>query len=266
MNAADPARARRARRIARAVRRVRADQRLIVTLILAGVLALAMRTLVFQPFTIPSDSMRPALEPGDYIAVSKWPYGWSRASLPFSPPVGPGRLFGSTPLRGDIVVFAPAHAPRSAYIKRVIGLPGDMITLTGGMVFINGEPAPRGLLGEETRIGPDGTLTRYARWQEILGDGRAWDVLHGEPGAYDDYGPVLVPEGYLFVLGDNRSESRDSRAAPPEGPGMVQIDQIIGRADRVLLSVRPDFSLWRPWTWTRIRAARTLAPLDPEPR
>ncbi len=266
MSAADPARARRARRIARAVRRVRADQRLIVTLLLAGVLALAMRTLVFQPFTIPSDSMRPALEPGDYIAVSKWPYGWSRASLPLSPPVGSGRLFGRTPARGDIVVFTPAHAPRSAYIKRVIGLPGDMITLTGGMVFINGEPAPRGLLGEETRIAPDGTLTRYARWQEILGDGRAWDVLQGDLGAYDDYGPVLVPQGYLFVLGDNRSESRDSRAVPPEGPGLVQIDQVIGRADRVLISVRPDFSLWRPWTWARIRAGRTLAPLDPEPR
>jgi len=265
VSAEDP-RARRARRISRAVRRVRADQRLIVTLILAAVLALGMRTLVFQPFTIPSDSMRPALEPGDYIAVSKWPYGWSRASLPLSPPVGSGRLFGRTPSRGDIVVFAPAHAPRSAYIKRVIGLPGDMITLTGGVVFINGEPAPRGLIDEETRIGPDGGLTRYARWQEILGDGRAWDVLQGDPAATDDYGPVLVPEDHIFVLGDNRSESRDSRAGPPQGPGMVSIDSVIGRADRVLLSVRPDFSLWRPWTWARIRTGRTLAPLDPEPR
>lgn len=266
MNGADPARTRRARRIGRAVRRVRADQRLILTLVLAAVLALAMRTLVFQPFTIPSDSMRPALEPGDYIAVSKWPYGWSRASLPMSPPVGSGRVFGRTPQRGDIVVFAAAHAAGSAYVKRVIGLPGDMVTLTGGMVFINGEPMPRGLQGEETHLAPDGALGRFSRWQEILGDGRAWDVLQGAPGIYDDYGPVMVPEGHVFVLGDHRSESRDSRAAPPEGPGMVRIDSIIGRADRVLVSVRPDFSLWRPWTWARIRPSRTLAPLDAQPR
>ncbi|MCC5997216.1 MAG: signal peptidase I [Oceanicaulis sp.] len=266
MSPDDPGRTRRARRIGRALRRVRANRNLIMTLVWAGVIALAVRTLAFQPFTIPSDSMRPTLEPGDYVAVSKWPYGWSRLSLPLSPPLPGGRVFERLPERGDVVVFAPPHMPRTAFVKRVIGLPGDMITVSEGVVFINGAAAPRGLVGEETRIGPDGELTRYALWEEILEGGRGYTVYDSGPGPLSEFGPVLVPDGHLFVLGDNRSESRDSRAAPPEGPGMAPVDHLIGRADRVLISVQPDFSLWKPWTWTRIRTGRTLLSLDPEPR
>ncbi|KAA5805499.1 signal peptidase I [Alkalicaulis satelles] len=245
---------------------MRANSSLLWTLVLAGVIALTVRTLVFQPFTIPSDSMRPALEPGDYVAVAKWPYGWSRLSLPLAPPLPRGRVFERLPERGDIVVFTPPHAPRTAYIKRVIGLPGDMVTVSGAVVHINGAPVPRGLVGEETRLSSDGEMTRYQVWQEILEGGRGYLVHDAGPGPLTEFGPVLVPDGHVFVLGDNRSESRDSRAAAPEGPGMAPVDHIIGRADRVLLSVRPDFSLWKPWTWTRIRTGRTFLSLDPEPR
>jgi len=235
------------------------------TILLAALLALTVRTLVFQPFHIPSESMRPTLEAGDYVVSSKWPYGYSRYSIPFAPDLFDGRVLGGPPRRGEVIVFRAPQGGGQSFIKRAIGLPGDVIELRGGVLFINDGMVPRGLVGEDVRLNQRGEMRRYEVYEEILPGGVAYEVLDLGAGDLDDFGPVTVPAGHVFAMGDNRDESRDSRVPPPLGPGPIPLETLVGRADLVLLSARPDFSLWRPWTWHRLRGDRFARSLDPEP-
>ena len=244
--------------------------RFFATLIL-GVLAL--QTFLVRPFYIPSESMLPRLLIGDYLFVAKWPYGYSRWSVPFGFLPIPGRLALGTPKRGDVVVFRSpemvepgAGAPSSHdVIKRVIGVGGDTIQMRRGQLILNGRAAPRlrvadfvvPLTPNFTRcpVGHAEALRgrpacRFERYRETLPGGRSYDVLDTGPGADgDDTGLFTVPAGHVFLMGDNRDNSADSRFAPPNGMGYVPLDRVEGRAGVSVFSTDGSASYWKPWTW-----------------
>jgi signal peptidase I len=217
-----------------------------------GVLAVALflRIFVFQPFTIPSASMEPNLYQGDYIIVTKYAYGWSRHSIPFSPPLFEGRLLGRAPARGDIVVFKLPRDGRTDYIKRVIGLPGDRVEVKAGVVYLNGDRVPRARTATVKEDSGFGFARDVSRYTETLPEGRPIHVNdYGMDGALDDAGPFVVPEGQFFVMGDNRDNSLDSRLPAAEGVGFVPAENLVGKAEFVLLAWNADASLFKPWTW-----------------
>ncbi|WP_029416564.1 signal peptidase I [Brevundimonas bacteroides] len=225
------------------------------------VLAVVFQTAVFQPYTIPSASMEPGLLVGDYLVVSKSAYGWSRASLPFHPPLPPGRLFGRLPERGDVVVFRHPTRPQETWIKRVIGLPGDRVELVDGVIRVNDRPLARRPLGPGLDV--DQPTRAVMRVEERQADGRRYVTFEGGPDlAGDDRPPVTVPAGRLFVMGDHRDNSLDSRWGPEVGVGMLPVDHLIGEAELVVASWQPGAALWKPWTWPRLRPGRFLQPID----
>ena len=240
---------------------------------------LIFRTFVFGMFSIPSESMLPAAMWGDYLFTQKWPYGYSQASMPFDVKLFDGRVFGRVPERGDIIVFKhPIN--RETYIKRVIGQPGDTVQVKGGVVYLNGAAIPKVRVADfvapitpydPCRIvrfrsaAPDGTpVCRYPRFRETLPGGKSYLVLDfGESGANNPWGvdadntePVIVPEGKLFVMGDNRDNSEDSRfpSEAGEGVGLLPIDNVVGRAAFIAFSTDGTASWINPVSW--FRAAR----------
>jgi signal peptidase I len=225
------------------------------------ILAVVFQTAAFQPYTIPSASMEPGLVVGDYLVVSKSAYGWSRASLPFHPPLPPGRLFGRLPERGDVVVFRHPTRSHETWIKRVIGLPGDRVGIVDGTIVVNDRPLPQRGLGPGLDLDqPDRPVSRI---EERQVDGRRYVTFDGGSGqAGDDRPPVVVPDGQLFVMGDNRDDSLDSRWPPDVGVGLLPVDYLIGKAEVVLASWHPGAALWKPWTWPRLRSGRFLQPIN----
>lgn len=223
----------------------------------ALLLALVIRTLLFQPFSIPSGSMRPTLLEGDYLFVTKWAYGYSRYSLPFSPPLFSGRLFGSDPKRGDVVVFKFPPNPALDYIKRVIGLPGDRIQMRSGQLYINDQPVPREKVGEINN--PD--ITEVDRpvdvYRETLPNGVAYDTLDLSPNSIgDDTREFVVPEGHFFMMGDNRDNSTDSRFSV----GYVPAENLVGRANIIFFSIAGGASPLEIWKWpTEMRPSRLFS-------
>lgn len=245
---------------------------------------LAFHSLVAKPFYIPSESMMPVLMKGDRLIVSKYPYGWSYVSPSFHPlPFLAGRLFGRLPRRGDIVIVTPQHS-REDYIKRVIGLPGDTIEVRAGQVFLNGKalpqkllpplslpvdanaPCPSGQFPGALRIAPDGSRRCVLSVrEEYLPDGRHYRIIDAGPSELDWYGPVTVPPGHLFLMGDNRDNSADSRASLAERGlgGPVPFESIGGRAEFVTFSVDGTTSL-NPLSWWRsLRGGRFGESLHP---
>ena len=227
---------------------------------------LVFRSFVFSPFSIPSESMLPRLWNGDYLLAAKWPYGISKYSLPFELPVVPGRIFASQPDRGDIVIFKhPIDG--TDYIKRVIGLPGDTVAMEDGQLVLNGTPVPKKRLDDfiipvsaNTRCAlsaaketeADGTMVcRYARYRETLPSGKSYEVLDFGDRPIDTTRPVMVPEGRLFVMGDNRDNSQDSRfmATPGGGVGLVPQGLLVGRAAVIMWSTDGSAEWIKPWTW-----------------
>lgn len=212
----------------------------------ALLLAVVIRTLAFQPFTIPSGSMMPTLLVGDYIFVNKFAYGYSKYSLPFSPDLFSGRIFGSDPERGDVVVFRKPSDPSIDYIKRVVGLPGDRIQVTGGVLYLNGKAVPKQ---------PDGTFTSdYKKYpgvdlpvfRETFDNGATYDTLDQvQDGEGDNTREFLVPEGHFFMMGDNRDDSRDSRF----DVGFVPAENLIGRASFITFSIGNGVSFAEVWKW-----------------
>lgn len=222
----------------------------------ALLLALVIRTLFFQPFSIPSGSMRPTLLEGDYLFVTKWAYGYSRYSLPFSPDIFSGRIWGSEPARGDVVVFKFPPNPSIDYIKRVVGLPGDKIQMRDGQLFINGEGVAREKVGEITN--PD--ITEVSRpvdvYRETLPNGVSYDTLDlTQNGVGDNTREFDVPPGHYFMMGDNRDNSSDSRFSV----GFVPYDNLVGRANIIFFSIAGGASPLEIWKWpSEMRPSRLL--------
>lgn len=238
-----------------------------------ALVVLVFRSFLLAPFSIPSESMLPRLLIGDYLFVSKWSYGYSRWSLPFGVPLIPGRVFGSTPARGDVVVFRSPEPDDHDVIKRVIGLPGDTIRMREGQVVLNGRAVPKARIADFVLplspnfpaercgeafldVGPGGApICRYPRFRETLPGGRSYQVLDQRmiPDA-DDTDVYTVPEGHVFLVGDNRDDSADSRFAPPEGMGFIPLERVQGRALVTFFSTDGSAEWLKPWTW--VSAAR----------
>ena len=226
-------------------------------LVPALIIALVIRTMLFQAVSIPSGSMQPALLIGDYLVVSKFTYGYSRYSLPFGPPLFSGRVFPALPQRGDIIVFRSPTDVAADLIKRTIGLPGDRIQIKGGLLHINGIPLRReriaDFVGEDlcSPVPGSGVIARVPRWRETLPNGVSYDTLECPVTASDpdpDNTPVYeVPAEHFFMMGDNRHRSLNSRVL--NDVGYVPFENVIGRAQLVFFSVDEGDSAWQVWRW-----------------
>jgi signal peptidase I len=238
----------------------------IKTVVYALLIAGAFRTLFFQPFWIPSESMKDTLLVGDFVFVNKMAYGYSKYSCPFALCPISGRILGSEPQRGDVVVFRhPVNG--SDFVKRLIGLPGDTVQVKKGILYINGAEAPQVPDGQfEEVMGPqgpmgnrprcengavgDGSICTRSRFKETLPNGVVHDVLNIEDDGFADNTDVFtVPEGQYFFMGDNRDNSQDSRFSQAVGGvGFVPKENLIGRADRIIFSSAGKSMLFF-WTW-----------------
>ena len=231
------------------------------------VIVLLFRTLVFTSFSIPSESMMPRLLEGDFLFAAKWPYGYSQASMPFDMPIGTdGRILGSLPERGDVVIFKHP-VDRADYVKRVIGLPGDQVQMVAGVLHLNGQPVKKEPIADfvlpirpnegcrEVRFTErraDGSFVcRYPQFRETLPGGVSYNVLDLRLTSADTTPPVVVPEGRLFLMGDNRDNSLDSRfpAVAQQGIGLVPVENLVGEASFMFFSTDGTAEWLKPWTW-----------------
>ena len=262
---------------------------IVKTVVYALLIALVLRVILFQPYTIPSASDEPNLYRGDYIIVTKWSYGWSRHSIPFSPPLFSGRLFFQPPKRGDIIVFKLPSSGHVDFIKRLVGMPGDRVQLKGGQLYINDKALPEKPLGMGNGDLPSGWQPVKMQ-EETNPEGRAYKI-QVSPGFENagDTGVYIVPQHCYFMMGDNRDNSLDSRFDPglaPDDPklggcgwnsgldekvgdqagvGFVPEENLVGRARLILLSWDTGAdeqhpggaSIFKPWTWfTNARPSR----------
>jgi signal peptidase I len=229
---------------------------IIKTIFYALLIAFVLRVLLFQPFTIPSASMEPNLYEGDYIVVSKWSYGYSKHAIPFSPPLFEGRIFAREPHRGDIVVFKLPRDNKTDYIKRLMGLPGDRLQMINNVLHINGEPVRDVVISDQDAANMYGMPV--IKMRETLPEGRTITVQDFGPGnAADDTVVFEVPQGYYFMIGDNRDNSLDSRFDQSSGVGLVPAENLIGKAEIILFSWSPGASLWNPVSWfSKVRPSR----------
>lgn len=230
------------------------------TIFYALLIALVLRVLLFQPFTIPSASMEPNLYEGDYIIVSKWDYGYSKHSIPLSPGIFSGRLFANEPRRGDIAVFKLPRDNKTDYIKRVIGLPGDRIQMRDGVLFINGEMVKKERIEDyvDGEVMGEGGGHPIQQYEETLPNGVKYRVLDQVPnGSADNTIEYVVPPAHYFMMGDNRDNSEDSRFL--DVVGYVPIENYVGRADIIFFSISRGTTLWEVWKWPfEIRWGRFL--------
>ncbi len=212
-------------------------------------LALCLRMFAYEPFNIPSGSMIPTLEVGDFVLVSKYSYGYSRFSLIFSPNLFEGRVFSTPPERGDVAVFRNPTQPDIDYIKRVIGLPGDRIQMRDGRLYINGVRV------ERTQIEPysfrlsDGRVRELPQYMETLPNGKSYKIIEGlgDRGGLDNTMEYLVPAGSYFMMGDNRDNSTDSRVTSKVGA--VPLDHFIGPATSVVMGFEDHTHWYNPISW-----------------
>ena len=235
----------------------------LIKLLLAVIL---FRSFIFSPFSIPSESMLPRLWNGDYLLAAKWPYGYSSYSLPYSAPLIPGRVLAGEPERGDVVIFKHP-IDKTDYIKRVIGLPGDSIAMADGQIILNGELIQRRQVadfeiplsintscawgGDEATNDAGEQVCRYTQFLETLPGGRKYNVLDFGTTPADSFAPKIIPEGHMFVLGDNRDNSRDSRfeARAGDAVGIVPQEYLVGQATIIMWSTDGSAEWIKPWTW-----------------
>jgi signal peptidase I len=237
---------------------------IIKTVVYALLIALFLRVIFFQPFTIPSASMEPNLYEGDYIIVSKFSYGYSRHSIPFSPPIFSGRILEKQPQRGDVIVFKLPSDGHTDYVKRLIGLPGDRIQMKDGLLYLNDVQVKRQYLGTVREESPFGAVRDVMRFRETLPSGKTYVTNDfGTDGELDNTIVFKVPENHYFMMGDNRDNSSDSRVDPSsQGVGFVPAENLVGKAQIILLSWKPGASIFKPWTWVmEARPSRFAHPL-----
>ncbi len=239
-----------------------------VFLVKLALFVIILRSFIVSPFNIPSESMQPRLMVGDYLLVAKWPYGYSKYSMPFSVPVIPGRILANTPEPGDVVVFKAPPSGTDDYIKRVIALSGDIVQVTNGVVSINGAEVQRNKIDDYTHAvsanspcyatyfettNADGErICRYPQFEETLPNGRKYKVLDvNEASEGDNTETFVVPDGHMFLMGDNRDRSADSRFPAVEGQaiGMVPQENLVGRALVSVFSTDGSAEWIKPWTW-----------------
>lgn len=230
----------------------------ISTLLWAICITIVLRTFLFQPFTIPSNSMQPGLTKGDYIITSKYSLGYGRhAAEPIPFPVSQGRLFERAPKRGDVIVFRP-EGKKINLIKRLVGLPGDQLQMVNGRLILNGQAVEVKDGGFEKRLDKNGNYHDTSVQFEMLTGSKSvavYDAMKNSPA--DNTSVFTVPAGHYFFLGDNRDNSLDSRYSVAQGgAGYVPAEALMGKAEFVLLSVTDDFSLRKPWTWAKMRGDR----------
>jgi signal peptidase I len=219
------------------------------TVVYAVVIAVGIRTFAYEPFSIPSGSMIPTLLIGDYLFVSKFSYGYSRHSLPFSLPLFEGRVLGSAPERGDVAVFKyPVRDSNfeKDYIKRIVGLPGDRIQVVSGVLHINGEPVRRLKIGEHTFGEKRYGALKVAKYLETLPNGRRHELIEaeGDFGRMDNTPEFSVPAGHFFAMGDNRDNSLDSRFG-----WTVPYENLVGRAEFLFFSKPQETWFFELWGW-----------------
>ena len=211
-----------------------------------ALLALTIRSCAYEPYNIPSSSMVPTLLIGDYLFISKYDYGYSKHSFPFSIPIIPrGRIFNNPPERGDIVVFKVPTDKKTDYIKRVVGIPGDTIRVANGRLMIDGIEVPREELGEEDWLTESG-LQHYIRYRETLPNGVKHDIYEISDNMILDNTDIWeIPEGHYFVMGDNRDNSQDSRVF-----GLVPEELLEGKARLIFYSTNGNGWFFQFWRWT----------------
>ena len=214
----------------------------------ALLIALFIRALLFQPFFIPSSSMESTLLIGDYLFVAKYSYGYSRHSLPFSPPIFSGRIAGVQPERGDIAVFKQPIDNRTDFIKRVIGLPGDTVQMKGGVLYLNDKAVPRVRVDDFIQRDAAGNVHRIPQYRETLPNGVSYITLaRMRDRVWDNKGLYIVPAGHYFMMGDNRDNSSDSRV--PDAVGYVPFENLIGKAEIIFFSADGSAAFWQFWRW-----------------
>lgn len=224
-----------------------------IVVVQALLIAVVVRSFLFQPFNIPSGSMIPTLLVGDYLFVSKYAYGYSRHSFPFSPPLFEGRIMASEPVRGDVVVFKWPKDDSTDYIKRVIGLPGDKIRMINGHLHINGVPVKKEMLDRKEIQAGAGYRDRAVRYRETLPNGVSFitqelEIFGNTLGRNTP--EFVVPAGHYFMMGDNRDNSSDSRIPVSEGGvGFVPFDNLEGRANIIFFSIEEGVAGWQIWNW-----------------
>ena len=225
----------------------------IKTLFIAGLIAISFRSVIAEPFNIPSGSMIPTLLVGDYLFVSKFSYGYSRHSFPFSAAPISNRVMASTPERGDVAVFRLPSNVSVDYIKRVVGLPGDRIQVKRGILHINGQAVERRLVGNSRQ---SSLVTQ--RYEEVFPDGHRHIIQEvSDNQIFDNTPEFTVPDGHYFMMGDNRDNSRDSRSS---SVGFVPFENFIGRAEFLFFSHGGDARFWEIWKWPfSIRISRIFS-------
>jgi signal peptidase I len=229
----------------------------IKTLFIAGLIAISFRSVIAEPFNIPSGSMIPTLLVGDYLFVSKFSYGYSRHSFPFSAAPISNRVMASTPERGDVAVFRLPSNVSVDYIKRVVGLPGDRIQVKRGILHINGQAVERRLVGNGNITSGQSSLVTQ-RYEEVFPDGHSHIIQEvSDNQIFDNTPEFTVPDGHYFMMGDNRDNSRDSRSS---SVGFVPFENFIGRAEFLFFSHGGDARFWEIWKWPfSIRISRIFS-------
>ena len=224
------------------------------SIFLAVLIALIIRSFFVEPFNIPSGSMKPNLLVGDFIFVSKWSYGFSKHSLPFSIPLIPGKIFSKLPERGEVVVFKTPEDNRTDYIKRVIGLPGDRIQIIDGKIIINDNLILRKKLKDFIDTDKNSSIKRIRKYKEYFFNKEIEVLDITDQGIVDNTNLYVVPEGHFFVMGDNRDNSQDSRFT--NIVGYIPIENLIGKAQFIFFSLENSRFL-ELWKWPKaIRTKR----------